>query len=860
MSGVDVEALGMWPLCLGIDGDCTEGRDPNPCGVRWSSWLLDKFSVMLDRRKRLGLLRRYQHKPSQMAMAPGHTHPECAKLRADASRVISSVSKALGRRRFDISMSPRERLMSNTAGSRQFRTAKDLLVERVCDKLLPEDLVSMVDTDYYLRPEELHGFAGHDMALYALTPTGLSGTTANSHWGFVSTGEVVEEVAGGARYRHQVWDWTGEMLVLHRGFSTYLYDIHRIQLSESRCVVVLLLARVLRLPMVVASWLLPSLRMFEPKRMRVAIQGGYLVGVFGNPTSKAVHLLGLGMPGSRHVRLPVSLFATLEVAAKIPNSDRKVGGMELLPSAVERISKAAGVKLDAGATHVVSDYFTHAYQPHEFVNYQACGDLEWEDGETTVRQAAPCPVGPGVGPTSSANNEQRAVEKRVVEVRNTTPFPSDGVKYGLEFAKMVVRFPGRGVPLGRPELRKQQDKPQQKARRLQEEQFEEDLGSSMHTTSFQKRESYAKVSDPRLINQVSTDHTNRLCSYSSAIKPALKQHKWYFVGKNPTEVAVGLRGLAGSGGVLTGGDYSRMDGRTSNGYRQHVLYPIYLLHFAEEYHGELKQLLEREMVATTTTRRARHKAALSGANISGSGITTDLNTCNAAFNEYAARRRLGQSPGQAFTSLGAYFGDDSVVREEVFDAVAGFASECGMKLEREPRPKCAGEGFVAFLARQYPDIRTSLASHPDPVRSLRKLTTVTAGRVAPERQLLMKLSLKVKALLETDPHVPFVSGYGRALERVLKLREVKAKASEWEAMERGDADYARKRALGPYPATQRDMDLLRPSVAEGLGLTEQELMKREQQVDACSSVEDLRGVQTGVPECSLPEWARWVQV
>lgn len=840
--------------------DYSSARYADPLGVRLKTSFLDWVSVKTDRRTRLHAIRGMQFVERPHRMAPGHSHPVAAAVRADASQFLSGVAAKLGKRRFDVSISSRE-LRVSTAGTRQFRVAKDLLSDAVHGSLHPEDFVTMVDTDYYMSEQQLSRYAGHDIGIYALKPNGLSGGSEDSTWRFVSPTEVVEEVAGGAIYRHQVWDWGRDMLVLSRGGNTYLYDPIVFDIAPGRVVVVLLLARTLRVPLALSSWLLPDLKASLPGRMEVTKQGDFLVGVFGPVAHKQVHVISGSTVGETHVSLGLNTFVALAVAAKIPNTDRKVEGYELMPASVERLTKAAGEQVSTSGCYVLSRYFTTAYRAHSFANYQSREGLVLEDGVTCVRVAAVPLAGAGCAPTSSHNNEARAVKARVTDVSNQVEFSDELKGYGREFASQVVRKPWKGVPWSTGELSAQQDKPTQRARRLQEEQHVADKSKTLRTTSFQKRETYAKPGDPRLINQVPTDHTNRLCAFAGAIKPMLKSAngRWYAVGKTPTQVALGLRGLQRAAGELVGGDYSRMDGRTSVSYRRYVLEPVYKRFFAREYHKELTSLLRKEESAVTRTRKFGVRADMGGANLSGSGITTDLNTLDAAFNEFAARRRRGESVTKAFKNLGFYFGDDSVVAKGIFAEVVSVAAECGMKLEPEPTPEDAGPGYVVFLSRVYPDISTSLASHPVMVRSLRKLCTVAAGADAPVAEVMRKLCLKVEAVLITDQHVPVLSAYARALKKVYKLDGVKG-TKGWEQAAKADAEHQEKVSRGPYPFQTGDVELLRPSVAAGLGITVEESLALEQRLRAATNEEDLAALTVATESVVAPEWAAWVPV
>lgn len=831
---------------------CFRERYADPLSVRIKTWFLDLVTVTTDRATRLSAVRRMEFKQRNRRMAAGHSHPLAAADRSDACWFLNHVSTKLGKVRFDGSLSVRDK-RSGAIGSRLVRQPKDLLVPSSYAKLPRDAFVTLIDTDYHMSAKELAVYAGRDFGIYGLRPNGLSGVTSDSQWRFVSQDTVVEEVAGGAVYRHQVWDWGKDMYVMGRWCNTYVYDPVVFDTSDGRIVVILLLARTLKVPLFLANWLVPGLGDHVPSRMRVEKQGNYLVSSFGKPGHRRVHVLPVdGGLGVNSTVVKHDTFTALGLAAKIPNTDRQIAGFELLPSAVERLVKRCDDNVTGSGCHVLSDYFTKAYRPHQLCNYQAKGSLELEDGEPTTYVAGIPLVGAGCGPTSSSNNEARAIKARLVDVANDAKFPQDLIDYGVEFSRLVVPREGQLVPASVQELRLAQDRPSQRARRLEEDKHAADPSNSLKTVSFQKKETYQKPGDPRLINQVTTDHTNRLCTFALAIKPLLKKLRFYAVGKNPLELAHAIRGLQKSAGSqLVGGDYSRMDGRTSLAYRQYVLKPIYMRAFSKPHHKELQLLLSREERTRTVTRGAGHRAALSGANVSGSGVTTDLNTLDAAFNEYAARRKLGESEALAFRNLGLYFGDDSLVRGDVFSKVVEVAEIGGMKLEKEPVPVDAGPGYAVFLSRVYPDVSTSLSSHPVVVRSLRKQCTVQGSAKTGRKELMRRLSLKVGAFRATDSHVPVMSVYAEALWRVHELGGLSGKGDQ--STEK--RNFERKSTIGPYPYVPGDRDLLLASVANGLGIGVEEAVLLEERLKAAKTTDDLARLGQECPGMEPPEWA-----
>lgn len=750
-------------------------------------------------------------------------------------------------------------------GERQYRTTKDLFVPSRVGELRKGDLVSMVDNCYYLSAGDIARYAGHDMAMFCLQPDALAGQTANSTWGFETPDTVVELVKGGAVYRHRVWDWRRDAIVISRGFKTFLYDVTPFRITQDRYVVVLTLANTVWLPLWLLAWLIKDIRSHVLRPMQIVQQGKYHIASFGTGTAQRIHVRDFSRPGNTPVVVRPDTFSALTIAASIPNTDKKVAKTELLPAEAFRILKQMGEQHSGHEGHILSDYFTRHYQAKQLVNYQAEGAEVWEDGKPIAALAAVPLVGHGAAPCASSNNEARAVAERVVNIRNTLCFAADMPGYGDEFAGLIVPDAHKGVPWDMAELRAKQNKPAQRDRRIGEEKFVPNQGG-LRTSSFQKNEVYAKVGDPRLINQVPTDHTNGLCRYSGAIKDYLKAgpaRRFYMVGKTPVQVGLGLRGLFRAKGKLVGGDYSRMDGRTSVDCRRHVLNKVYRRYFAPEYHGELMPLLEKEERAMTRTKGFGHRAEMSGANISGSGVTTDLNTLDAAFMEYTARRRRGESPETAFGNLGAYFGDDSLVQEEVFSEVSSVATSVGMKMTREDEPEDAVPGRAVFLSRVYVDLESTMASHPVVERALKKLCMVSCSPAATEAQRLGLLAMKVEGILAADPQVPVIADYARALARVYKLESEEIVRAR-KAHERSKTAEALQYKLlnGPFPVKPDDIPLLEASVARELGCGVAELKLLQSRLARAESEEDLVACARplGAQAPALPDWARWVPV
>jgi len=173
-------------------------------------------------------------------------------------------------------------------------------------------------------------------------------------------------------------------------------------------------------------------------------------------------------------------------------------------------------------------------------------------------------------------------------------------------------------------------------------------------------------------------------------------------------------------------------------------------------------------------------------------------------------------------------------------------------------PEGVGEGYVVFLSRVYPDITTSLASHPCLVRALRKACTVQAAPEASHKVLATKLRLKAEGILVTDAHVPVLSNYANALLRVYNLAADSANGRELEDIKSKDSRYQAKVANGPYPCEPGDKELLLASIASSLRMGEAEVQMFCNRLDACIDEQQLLNCTLSDESQEVPQWATWV--
>jgi hypothetical protein len=450
------------------------------------------------------------------------------------------------------------------------------------------------------------------------------------------------------------------------------------------------------------------------------------------------------------------------------------------------------------------------------------------------------------------------------EVQNSTPFPEDIKSYAAEFVNLVVRehSAGKSVPISKEEVAERQARPSQVARRAAEAPHTELKTNSLMAKGFMKKEPGAKASDPRVVNTVPTDQTTRLSKYCYAANYHFKTRcsRWYCPGKSPTSLAASVRGAFNSSmkrgeGKLVGGDYSRMDGRISEHHRTQVYEPIMMRLFAKEHHEELSELLKRERKVKVSMRTGAKTTSV-GANISGSPCTTGLNTTNAAFIEYVARRRMGETPADAYDHLGLYFGDDSLFSEHIQAKTLEAAAETGMVMTIEEEPVGSPAGRCVFLSRVYPDIATTLHSYPCMVRALSKLVTATVHKGSKSVDLGIYRKLKGQAAAMIDGHVPVLGPFARLLEG--SHTRVDAKAEKRIVQNDRELRYRLSTTPQKTELSPSEHDLFVSSIGRDLSIPPEQVSWLHNGMLAAKSLSDIRHLKLVGYEVKLPEWATWI--
>jgi len=169
-----------------------------------------------------------------------HTHGEAAASRSSAALFAETMCAGAALRPFFIQKSASDD-RKGFDGNRTYYWAKDVTVPASFQRVQDSDLLVMVDVDYYLEMPNILNTTALPVLLYTMTPTDVA---EPGHDGVAFTfnrdNELVMRVSGGAVYRHHIWDYGVDNLMvvsytmgLPTKVTTYLIDRRRVDKHRS---------------------------------------------------------------------------------------------------------------------------------------------------------------------------------------------------------------------------------------------------------------------------------------------------------------------------------------------------------------------------------------------------------------------------------------------------------------------------------------------------------------------------------------------------------------------------------------------------------------------------------------------------
>lgn len=626
-----------------------------------------------------------------------HTHGTSAANRSSGSATIDVIGRTMGADVWFYQRSAAD-VRKGRLGSRSFFWCKDLNARSASFAPNAKAIVAMVDVDQYVDMNWFLCRWFRPVILYTFQPSSVARSDGEYSYTFDSCDRVDYGVSGGGRYRHMVWNYTGDAVKATWRFlgiplCVSVYQLERRFMDEDHQLLLLApLAQFWGPAAILASVFLEG----EPlRRLRVAKDGFLRMLV---KTSQTVEMVTGVQMGYSVARVPArvddelaSVTRTSKVGLTLPMVKAKMGesrdGAEILFEYHKMVMK----RVRPNIVNVVDDYVR---------------DFQWFDDEWDP-EAKPSMVSfmdplldGAFCPVMSKSNDRRAVDQRILEQRNTTVLTPHLVKIVEEFVDLFWGdIAGKLLPVDEDYLREKQNRPTQ-LRILNEAEY---LVATLETKSFMKREAYPKVADPRIISTINGVDKRDYSLYMYAVGDVLKTKSWYAFGKTPREVAERVAEICETALSIVNTDFSRMDGRVSHVLR-YLEERVMLKGFATEHHEEMLRLMETQRGLRGKTKfGVSYDTGLS--RLSGSPETSSFNTIANAFTAYAAYRAMRGgmgdwvAPEEAYARLGIYGGDDGISADVPPGVYVKTAAKVGQVLEVEPIKR--GDVGVKFLSRQY---------------------------------------------------------------------------------------------------------------------------------------------------------------
>jgi len=648
---------------------------------------------------------------------------------------------------------------------------KDQNVAPVVADISPNDIIAMVDVDYYVDMPTLMSMHCNIYILYTFVPSQAAKSSGEYKYTWNMDNSIDYLVSGGGSYHHELWDYDGDSIKVRRKIGPFThtvctYLVERKMVDEDHYLILLV-------PVSKHCWFSAwvadrYLAGRELSRLRPVTKEGF-VRVLLNSKE------GLQVSTGR-----VQCYSVAVVDAKIDDeiaSISRTSKAELTRGAVK--SKMALEEGKYSAGNIPGAEILHEYhlmktsdaprsvsilkqtdlKPRTFQWTSLPSDLDIDS--VSKMEVFMKPIFDGaVVPSNCKNNEKRMVEERITKLQKkvvgVSSFVERTTREFLEF--FIGENRGKLHPVSNEEVHLRQATPTQ--RRVMA-MSEDEIPLDRTVDFFMKAEAYPKVTDPRGIGVLNKVDKRVYAAYIYSLQDYMKTMPWYGFGMTNSEIAQRVTEIACRNEVLIETDFSRMDGHINNPARLVEIGAIMGL-FDPRYHNDLYEAnssqMERDAV---TTKGVRFHTGL--ARIPGSMHTSVFNTLVNACVAFQAIRKMRNpfsgkffSPESAWSMLGVYAGDDGLTPFVQADIYEKAAAEAGQKLTAVVRKR--GE-TVSFLARIYsPDVWFGdVNSCHDIKRAISKFHIITRLPANVTRE--SKLQDKAFAYYLSDKHTPVLGDF-----------------------------------------------------------------------------------------------------
>lgn len=704
--------------------------------------------------------------------ADAHTHPYAARDRYVACQFIDRFAKEVGLHPFYREMSMADQA-NGRVGDRLWRWVKDARVEPCLLAPSANSLIVHIDNDYHMDMNQELARDFKPMLIYTLGLRDTAAALGEVSYTFDADNTLVYRVAGGAVYRHQLYDYAHDNVKAVRRFcgvpisvQTYLLERRAVTQEHGLHQLVLFvpIARWTFPWSLVAAWLEGP----EVRRLTPVVAGDSLrifsAGAQGMEVSTGI----VGEYASIRVSAQddaaiASLAATSTVTITLPSVQERVP-KELKPLAPfllhyhRKMAKLATTggwlqRWRANPRPAMFIPVEHAVRRYAYTTA--------DDEEKTAMVAFMQPIvyeafsAPPTSATMAATVAQRVV--RTPDVYRSSPFIETAID---EFVALCATIEGAQLsPTSYEVVWERRPRPSQR-QALDGWAGGETDGRTL--AAFLKRETYRKARATRLIVPMDVETAvEGGCFVYSAMDYMKSRAEWYVCGKTPREIAyrVAMACQETQRHVVCA-DIKEMDKHVYE-ISQGVYRRVMLRLFAAEHHPRLLKAL-----ASNCGRRVRLGDCVWDSETrqnSGGSETSLAQTLRAAFALFLAGRLQGLPAYEAWRRIVAVQGDDSLAIDIEVKFVEQAFGKLGFPVVADIVPR--GERGVKFLSRYY--TRDVWEGGPDSLADIRRaigklhVTTAMKGRTP-----IQILEQKLINYLLADLQTPILGDLAACYERV----------------------------------------------------------------------------------------------
>jgi len=661
-----------------------------------------------------------------------------------------------------VSTSRRERGGYGTHG---FYNYKDIVQPYQNDIILPDDVVTFVDTDYYV---DLNEYAGHDLVIFTFDPKELSGTYGEGFFHYFAKDRVRFRVNGGAVYEHQVWFLDRDMVTLHRRCYTYVYRVDRHIVTNNHSLVFLTLLATMFNPLNITALCL-GLDDASITRVELVETKTYLIRHCYKPLP---HYQILHKHSMNSYSILCSIFHTLlnnyERRAKLDPGEVKQyftvdSNIRIKPEQCFFLHAAivsgefSNNNLPATTLGAVStDYHVIATSQNDRLR-----DKQPKTSSSII--APPLATNVSVPVAINEGTNVKAVEDRLLTQLNDVT-PENVEIYWQAFKKLLLK--GRiSVPYSHAEVLDQQTRPLQRIRNARNAY--RPYNSKKVCSTFLKKEpckvkiesGITTVSTPRIVSTYEPTQCLQLATYTyPLVEEILKTTHWYQSCSTPEKLEKAITHLLRfKNARISANDGVKQDAHTTHDWRKRMA-DILVTYFPgnKDHIHKLMQYDSPEFSITEFDQLFEPGFSVR----SGSSLTTILNSLNMAWMAFVHFMRKKFPDEKAWSLIGLKAGDDSVDMD-TYEEMCKTYESFGYKITGVNYHHRENE-TLEFLGRKFFMYNGRLCSMCDLNRFVAKFHLSDIGNKDPDQAL----ANKVYGYEVTDPKTPIIQHLVSLLKRL----------------------------------------------------------------------------------------------